>query len=157
MKLLSNITINELTRSISGSFLSSFWTYWLPSHSLLWLRLPFLFLHGDFLLCLWLFFLLPRAGFLLWLWLRLPFLLLHNEIHWNEYPKMSFSKFLKYGENEESHAFTIDNTNGIKKKRSQFLKGTWQKEQLQVTTCLNNNPLKCRANLITSRVVILPL
>jgi len=30
-----------------------------------------------------------------------------------------FSKFLKYWENEESHAFTIDNTNGIKK-RSQF-------------------------------------
>ena len=31
-------------------------------------------------------------------------------------------KFLEYGENKENHIFTIDNTNGFKKKRSQFSK-----------------------------------
>ena len=35
MKFLSNITLNQSTWSISCLFLSSFWTYWLPSHSLL--------------------------------------------------------------------------------------------------------------------------
>ena len=29
-------------------------------------------------------------------------------------------KFLEYGENKENHISTIDNTNGFKKKRSQF-------------------------------------
>ena len=33
----------------------------------------------------------------------------------NEYPKKSFSHFLKYGETKESHVFTIDNTNALKK------------------------------------------
>ena len=37
-------------------------------------------------------------------------------------------KNLKYGENEKNHIFTIDNTNALKKKRSQFdrLEKTWQ-------------------------------
>ena len=135
MKLLSNITLNQSTRSTSSLFLSSFWTYWLPFHSLLWPRLPFLLLNADFLLWLRLrfLFLLLRNDFLLWLWLCLLFLLLRNiktenlhhlkyrefslinwlEIHQNEYPKTSFLNFLKYGENKESHMFTIDNTNVI--------------------------------------------
>ena len=33
----------------------------------------------------------------------------------NEYPKTSFSNFLKYGENKEIHVFTIDNTIAFKK------------------------------------------
>ena len=33
----------------------------------------------------------------------------------NEYPKTSFSHFLKYEENRESHVFTIDITNALKK------------------------------------------
>ena len=47
-----------------------------------------------------------------------------TQSHWdfirqNEYPKTTFLHFLKYRENKESHLFTIDNTN-ILKKRSQF-------------------------------------
>ena len=37
----------------------------------------------------------------------------------NEYPKTSFSHFLKYGENKESHVFNIDNAIALKK-RSQL-------------------------------------
>ena len=37
------------------------------------------------------------------------------------YPKTSFSKILKYGENKQSHVFTINNTIVIKNERSQFL------------------------------------
>ena len=37
------------------------------------------------------------------------------------YPKTSFSKILKHGENKQSHVFTIDNTIIIKNERSQFL------------------------------------
>ena len=33
----------------------------------------------------------------------------------NEYPKKSFSHFLKYGENKENHVFTIDNPIALKK------------------------------------------
>ena len=58
-----------------------------------------------------------------WLfWLRLFSLLVllqRNPMslgpHQNEYPKTPFSHFLKYGENKESYAFTIDNANVIKK------------------------------------------
>ena len=40
--------------------------------------------------------------------------------HQNEYPKTSFSYFLKYGENKESHVFTIDNTIALKKNVHKF-------------------------------------
>ena len=39
--------------------------------------------------------------------------------HQNKYPKTPFLHFLKYGENKESHVFTIDITIALKK-RSQF-------------------------------------
>ena len=63
MKLLSNITLNQSTWSITCLFLSSSWTYWLPSHSLLWVRFPFLGLHPDFLLWLRLSFFCPALAF----------------------------------------------------------------------------------------------
>ena len=129
VKLLSNITPNQSTCNTSFLLLSFFWP---PSHSLLWLRFPlsFLLLHADFLLWLWLclFSLLLYTCFLLWLWLiflllRTGFLLwlLISTRDQNEYPKRSFSHFLKCGENKESHVFTIDNTIALIKKRSQFL------------------------------------
>ena len=63
MKLLSNITFNQSTWSISCLFLSSFWTYWLAAHRLLWFRLLFLLLHTDFLLWLRLSFFCPALAF----------------------------------------------------------------------------------------------
>ena len=119
IKLLSNITPNQSTCNTLSLLLSFFWP---PSHSILRLRpFPFCFtlsfaffllLHTCFLLWLWLIFLLLRTGFPLWL--------LISTLDQNEYPKTSFSHFLKYGENKESHVFTIDNTIAVKKKRSQF-------------------------------------
>ena len=64
-----------------------------------------LLLYTCFLLWIWLIFLLLRTGFFLWL--------LISTRDQNEYPKTSFSHFLKYWENKE--IFTIDNTIALKK------------------------------------------
>jgi len=47
-------------------------------------------------------------------------LLISSKGHQNEYPKTSFSNFLKEGENKESDVFTIQYSNALKK-RSQLL------------------------------------
>ena len=72
------------------------------------------------------------------------------------YPKTSFSHFLKYGENKESHVFTIDNTIVIKKKNVhnyRVLSRKWN----PVVCWLQCNDFKLVITCIMVKDIIMPV